>query len=228
MKEFIIEFLKILANSILLVCFALCSFLLVLNIFHSKEISYNYSIDLANDFSYNNYKKSLISIDKKMESVNYNIPAYATTAKPIYQYYKSCVDALNGSAFNQFSAKSSINAYDLYKANEEIVSNYSSVCAFNLAYNISIIDKSKNFRNDFDKVMKDVELKRDMVIDNSNYLMTSGLSNSSYGFSTDMFKSSIFNKVSNDFRLTVNNYETIASILEDVADWYVLEFGGNN
>ena len=32
-----------------------------------------------------------------------------------------------------------ILAYDLYKANEEIVSNYSSVCAFNLAYNDAIL-----------------------------------------------------------------------------------------
>lgn len=228
MKEFIIEFLKILANSILVVCFALCSFLLVLNIFHSKEISYNYSIDLSNDFSYSNYKKELLSIDKKMNSVKYNIPAYATTAKPIYQYYKSCVDALNSGSFSQLNTKNTINSYDIYKANLEITSNYSSVCAFNLAYNISIIDKNKNFKNDFDNVMNNVELKRDILLDNSNYLMTSGLANSSYGFSTDVFKTSIFNKVSNDFRLTVNNYELIASILDDVANWYVLEFGGND
>ena len=71
------------------------------------------------------------------------------------------------------------------------------------------------------------ETKRKIVIDNADYLIKSGLGNSSYNFSTDSSRNTIYNKTSNELRLTINNYKMIASILDDVANWYVAEYGGN-
>ena len=76
-------------------------------------------------------------------------------------------------------------------------------------------------------MFENTEVKRKIVIDNAEYLTKSGLGNSAYSFSTDTTRGGIYNKLSNETKLTVNNYRMMASILDDVANWYVNEFGGN-
>lgn len=228
MKDFIVDFLKLFANCILIICLALASFLLILNVFHSKELSYSYNIDVKSDVSYSNYKKSLNRIAKKMNSVNYNSVQYSTTAKPIYEYYARCIKTLNDGYFDKFDTKTSVNGYDIYIANKEVKNTYANECSFSIANNISHMSESKMFNNKFDDVMKNAMEKRNIVIDNSDYLVNSSLANSSYYFYTDMFRAGVFNQIYSDYNLTVNNYELIASTLDEIADWYVLEFGGNN
>ena len=65
-------------------------------------------------------------------------------------------------------------------------------------------------------------------LDNAEYLTDSGLGNSSYNFVTDVTRSTIYNKVSNELDLTIDNYRMIAYLLDDVANWYVSEYGGNS
>ena len=64
-------------------------------------------------------------------------------------------------------------------------------------------------------------------MDNSYYLVDSSLGNSSYSFTTNITKVTIYNKLGKEFGLTLNDYYLVASILDDIADWYVLEYGGN-
>lgn len=228
MKEFISELLELLASCILVVCLFLASFLLISNLYHYKDISRLEPFDESSMVQYNEYKKMLSKVDKKMNSVNHDLVQYGSTAKPIYDYYSSCIKSLNGGTFAGLKNKESISAKDIYDSNNEILNNYNRLCIFYIPYNISVITKEQQSGKSFKSVYKVTEEKRQMIISNAEYLTKSGLGNSSYSFTTDVTRSGVYNKAANEFKLTINNYKMMSSILDDVANWYVAEYGGNN
>ena len=226
MKDFFGELFDLLSGCVLIICLALASFLLVINIYHYKEIRYNQVINMNESADYKEYKDILNSADKKMKSVNINNVRYDSTAKPIYEYYEGCRKSLQEGTFATFESKASVNSLDIYKANDEILKKYNKSCVFGIPYNITVISKSFKLGNS-SNLFENTEVKRKIVIDNAEYLTKSGLGNSAYSFSTDTTRGGIYNKLSNETKLTVNNYRMMASILDDVANWYVNEFGGN-
>ena len=226
MKEFFGEFLDVLSGCVLVICLAFASFLLIINVYHYKEVRYAQVINLNENADYIEYKNTLKSVDKKMKSVNISGVRYDSTAKPIYEYYEGCTKSLQNGTFATFESKDAVTGTDIYKANDEILKTYNRSCAFGIPYNITVISKSFKLSNSA-SLFKTTEGKRKIVIDNAEYLTKSGLGNSAYSFSTDTTRGGIYNKLSNETKLTVNNYRMIASILDDVANWYVDEFGGN-
>ena len=226
MNDFFGELFDLLSSCVLVICLALASFLLVINIYHYKEIRYDQVINMNESADYKEFKDTLNSVDKKMKSVNINSTKYDSTAKPIYNYYENCRKSLQKGTFASFENKSVVNSFDIYKANDEILKNYNQSCVFGIPYNITVISKSFKLGNS-SNLFKTTETKRQIVIDNAEYLTKSGLGNSAYSFSTDTTRGGIYNKLSNETKLTVNNYRMMASILNDVANWYVNEFGGS-
>lgn len=228
MKDFFAELFELLSICILVICLSFASFLLFLNFYHYKDVSHSEIIDEGSKVLYNDYKKTLSRVDKKMNSVDYNNVSYGTTAKPIYDYYKSCTNSLKNGTFAKLESKDSFTMKDIYDSNNDILKKYNNLCIFYIPYNITVINKTYKPSVSFDSIFKETELKRKIVIDNADYLTKSGLGNSSYTFVTDTSRNTIYNKATNEFRLTIDNYKVMASILEDVANWYVAEFGGNN
>ena len=227
MKDFFTELLELLSTCILIACLSFAAFLFILNFYHYKDISRAEVFEEGSRVQYNEYKKMLAKVDKKMNKVNHDNINYGSTAKPIYQYYKNCIEALNNGTFAKLDKKDKITAQDVYNSNDDILKDYNNVCIFYIPYNIKVISKNYKLGTSFDSVYKNTETKRNMVIDNANYLVKSGLGNSSYSFTTEVTRNGIYNKNLNEFRLTINNYKLMASILDDVANWYVSQFGGN-
>ena len=226
MREFFTEFFDLLSNCILIICLAFVSFLFIINIYHFNEIRYNQVMNVNENESYIEYKQILKRVDKKMKSVNINGAKYDSTAKTIYGYYNDCISSLGTGTFAKFEGKSSLNVWDVYKANDEVLKKYNKSCIFGIPYNITVI--GSNFKlSGINDLFKTTEVKRQIIIDNADYLVKSGLGNSSYQFTTDATKSGINNKLANEAKLTINNYRMIALVLEDVSNWYVAEFGGN-
>lgn len=221
MKEFITDFLKILASAITIICFAFMSFLLIINIYHYKEVTYTVNSSLANNVDYTNYKNTLADVDKKMKSVKYNI---SSPAKPIFEYYSNCMSAINDGVFNKFGEKTKLSSKDIYDANDEMISVFNNKCLFYISNNISMVTKNAK---SFDSTKKLIDEKTSIIIDNADYLRKSQLGNTAYSFFTDNTRISIFNRVNNEIKLTVDNYNLMASVLNDVSNWYVAEYGGN-
>ncbi len=222
MKEFFAEFLKLLADGVLIICFAFTAFLLIINIYHYKEINYAAPSTLSENLDYKNYKDTLRKVDAKMKSVKYNS---SIPAKPIFQYYDSCAKSISEGVFDKFGTKTSLKAMDIYTANEEMIKVYNNKCLFFISNNISTVTKNAK---SFDNTKKLVDEKSKIIIDNADYLRRAQLSNSSYAYTTDNTRRGIFNKTDNEIKLTVNNYKLMASLLDDIANWYVLEYGGSN
>ena len=227
MKDFLSELIELLSSCVLIICLALASFLFVLNIYHFKEVRYNQIVNMNEDEAYIEYKSLLKNIDKKMNSVDYNNVKYGSTAKPIHDYYEKCKTDLSNGTYEKFESQDSVSPKNIYDANDEILKVYNRSCVFGIPYNITVIGKGNKLDSSYKSLYKLTEQKRQIIIDNADYLTKSGLGNSSYSFSTDVSRSGVNNRLYNETRLTINNYKMMASILNDVADWYVDEFGGN-
>lgn len=228
MKEFVIDFLKLLSNCVLVICFAFSAFLLIINIYHYEEVNVKYDYNVGEDIRYEEYKKSLAKTNKKIESVSTLDVRYDAYGKVIRDYYNACSKKLDESSYNKLDENAVIGVKDIYNFNYEILNDLNSTCLVSISSFINESSENADFDYDPANTIELVNAKRDLVQENADYLVDSSLGNSSYGFSTDIFKGTIYDKNMSEFNLTIENYTLIASILEDIADWYVLEFGGNN
>ena len=226
MKNILYEFLKLLGSAILMICFAFASFLLIINLFHYKEISKPQGINLTENKDYLEYKDLMSDIDAKMKTVNFNDLKLKNTAKPIYEKYSACIKSLKESTFEGLKDQDSITVLELYNANNEMLDEYNNLCISDIIYTIDEIGKTNKYKNNFNTIKKSIEIKQKIMLDNTDYLTKSSLNNSSYSFSTDSTKTGIYNKINNELKLTITDYKLMSSILNDIASFYTLEFGG--
>lgn len=228
MREFIIDFLKLLSNCILVICFAFSAFLLIINIYHYEDVKFKYDANIEEDARYKDYMKSLAKTDKKMKSVSTTGSKYYQYGRLIGDYYNVCSKKLKDASYNKLTNNDLIGARDIYKFNDEILNDINFSCLVSMPSYIEETSEEVDFEYDPSAMIEITDEKRDLIQDNAKNIIDSGLDNSSYGFSTEIFKGTIYNKNRSDFNLTIKNYTLIASVLEDIADWYALEFGGNN
>lgn len=225
MRKVFAEFLVVFAECILVICLAFVSFVFILNIYHYDDISYVYNINPSLSKSYKDFKSDISSLEKEYKKVDYGANVAASV---IYTDLNSCFDIIEKSYYyNDLSKKTTLESKDIYKANSDILNDINNRCLFRISYDIDSFGKSGDFKNSFEGVYDNVTDKRDILVANAEFLLKLEYSNSSYSFSTQDFKYGVFNRTSNELFLTYNNYTILASILDDVVDWYVLEFGGN-
>ena len=226
MKDVILEFLKLLSNSVLVLCLAFVSFLLIINLYHYKEIRSVYNTQSISNSDYIEYQELMKTVDKKMKSVNYKKIA-DKKAENVYKYYEICKNQLDNSTFENIGKTNTFDSKIIYDSNYELMNEFGKSCLFSYSFNIAKLYGNK-VPSGLERVNDYVTEKSSIVVDNANYLIRSGYQNSSYYFTTDVFKLTIADRVRIEYNLTVNNYKTLASSLNDVADWYVSEFGGNS
>ncbi len=225
MKKVFAEFLVVFAECILVICLAFVSFIFILNIYHYEDISYVYNIKPSDSKTYNDFKTSIDKSSKKLSKVK---ASASGASMAIHSDLKSCFDTIKkGYYYKDLANKETLESKDIYYSNRDIIDNVSNKCLFRISYDIDSFKKSENFNHSFSDISDDIADKREIIVSNSEFLLKLEYSNSSYSFSTQDFKYGIFNRTSSELSLTYNNYKVVASLLDDIVDWYVLEYGGN-
>lgn len=230
MKKFLRDFLKLFANSATVICLILASFLLMLNLYHHREININYYKDFSKDVQYLEYQGNLKKAYDNINSVNVdmvkgNRVSYATTAKDVFN---SCYSYMDKSAFNDLSNKKEFSVKDIYKYNTEMFETLSNKCLFTIKYNYDILSKNHtDIKHSFASVSNNLENSRVNILAATDYMISEMESNSSYYFMTDLTRNSIYNRNVENMAFTVKNYLDLSKALLDVSNWYSLEFGGN-
>lgn len=230
MKEFFREFLKLFANSATVICLILASFLLMLNMYHHREINVKYYKDFSIDSQYMKYQENLKKAYDNINSVNVdkvkgNVVSYATTAKDVFN---NCYSYINKSAFNNIGNKKEFSVKDIYEYNTEMYETLSNKCLFTIKYNYDIIGKRyTEMKHSFNDVSNSLEDKRVDIMNATDYMISEMESNSAYYFMTDLTRNSIYNRNAENMSFTVKNYLDLSNALLDVSNWYSLEFGGN-
>ncbi len=226
MKEILKDFSTLFANGILVICLMVASFLVLINLYHSKEVSYEYYAELSEDDRYTSIKDSIEVMKTNVEAVpSSNNPA----ASGVKQVIDRCITALESSSFYKLDEKDYIHFKDIYNANSELASELNNTCLFALSYTTSNdILGNTEYASSYEPVNTLVEEERNIVITQTDYLKNRLLANSTYSYMTDTTRNSIFNETEANLFLLVSSYDRVTSSLERVTNWYVDTFGGNN
>lgn len=228
MKSIVKEFFELMGYCVLVVCFLFASFLLLMNVYHMKEISRVESRSLAQENTYISVKDTMSDIEKNVNSVSFSTSSnMASGGSLIKDSLNSCISSIKESKFYALGDKMSIDYKDVYEVNKEMYNDVNNKCLFYVPYYIESATKTYNVGKSYEKELKeDIEYSKSQISDYSNFLFNKSLGNSSYSYTTSISNSTIYNDLNNSINLTISNYQQLVRTVEKISLWYVDEFGG--
>lgn len=221
MKSLLNDFLKLFANCMLIICFIMVAFLLVVNIYHYKELSYVYYKDMNESLTYTNYVNKKNDIKNKIDSLN-----DSEVGGKIKQLYTDCYNSIEDSSFNKFKDKNNFILKDAYDANAEMKDELSNKCFFLVSYSVKNMKEKGKITEDLTEIDNYVSTHRDMIISNNSFLFNHLLSNSIYTFVTDVTRNSIYNNTAETINQTIQNYYVFVDTVDYSLNWYLNNLGG--
>lgn len=220
MKKGMKEYLTLLANILLIICFAVASYLILINFYHYKEISKKYTYNITQKTEYENFKKHVVQLENNANSVittskNDNYNKYLTS---INDQFKRCILKIKTS--NYYSPKNNITLIDIYNYNNYMYETLQTECLYMINLKITEGKEKYNIDNNY-SLQEEVLDKRKDLIYTSSYLSDKASSNSSYYYTSELTKTTIFNDVKYSMDLTINNYSILMNELTKLQNWYL-------
>lgn len=228
MKEFLKDFCDLFASSLITICFMLASFLLLINLYHYKEVNYVYNVDMRTNINYVAFKDNVKKIETKLSSVNTSnlYGNKRSAANNIKGIINTCMDTLKNSDFYKLDEKNAITQKDIYYLNLDLNEELNDSCLFYLGYSTNHVLKTYNMQGSFTSAYNFINDQKIQIGASVDYLNDRLLDNSTYHYVTDITRNSIFNETSANLSYTINNYLELVSTVDNMTNWYVNEFGG--
>ena len=112
--------------------------------------------------------------------------------------------------------------------NKTFSSKINSYCTLLLEAEVTDAINKYNIKvNGYDAVKNNLIRARDDLSTDALRLENRLLFNSSYFWTTDTVRNTIYNYTSDVFFTNLSNYSRLTSVIEESSIWYVNEFGGN-
>ncbi len=224
------EFFKLFGNIMMMLGIMMASFLLLINLYHYRDLTHTYNIDIDENVSYKNIKNNigksekLLSIDMgKVNAENYD------SAKAVKVSINKCITTFKDSDLYNKSGIYNFKYYDTYLNMNYLYTKINSDCNSLLKYNIKpYIESNANIKSSYDNMMVNYDKIFDVVISNSNYMEKKSLNTNSYFFTSEMNRFSIFDDLRSDTEFTLRNYDIVSSLILDLSTWYSNTFGGGS
>ena len=223
MKELFNDFIKLFANCILILALMMASFLVIINLYHYKEVSYVYHKDLNESATYSMYLSKKDELKKNIDK----IPTNTVAGRNVKAVFNSCYIELNNASFTKLNSKQDFTLKDSYDAAFDMKEKLGSACLFNIIYNIKDLKESGLINVEIDELLDYVESQKEFILSTNTFLINHMLSNSTYSFVTDITKNSIFNNTYETLNETTENYYIFVSTLENLSNWCINNLGGN-
>lgn len=228
MKSVLKEFFELMGYCVLVVCFLFASFLLLINVYHYKELNKVDSRSLGTESTYLAVKDAVSNIEKNVSSVKFTDSSNKSNGGMLIRdSINTCTDYIKNSSFYKLSDKTEISEKDIYDTNKEMYNTLNNKCLFFIPYYVESAQKTYGVGSSYDDELKDdVEFTKNKIASYSDFLYNKSLGNSSYNYSTSISTSTIYNDLNKSINLTISNYEELARTVEKISLWYVDEFGG--
>lgn len=220
-KEFLLEYLRIITNTILGLIFAFASFYLILNYYHYTEVrrtfnkgnddtSYSLLVKKTNElesiiskYNYNNYKGNYSR--KTIDKLNTNI--------------KNCISNIKSSSLYQLTGNRHINVKDIYVISNNFEKTIINDCLV-LELNWLIDENNKEVENGY---LKNIRPYAKSIIISTSRNMTSIknqiLNNSSYYFNTNTASATIWDINRNGYQTLIDSSVDILDLLSTLANY---------
>ena len=230
MKDYFKEIFELFANCLMILTLALSAHLLLSNVYHYIEVNKSYNYNLNESKTYISFKENVKEIENNINKVDVdNIKDInrRMTALTYKSKTEQCLNEIKTSDFYNLE-KNSFKPADIYDYNKTFSSKINSYCTLLLeAEVIDAINKYNIKVNGYDAVKNNLIRARDDLSTDALRLENRLLFNSSYFWTTDTVRNTIYNYTSDVFFTNLSNYSRLTSVIEESSVWYVNEFGGN-
>lgn len=228
MKELLRDFITLFGNCLLVLSLMLSSYLLLINLYHYREVNYVYNTDIALNVEYNNMKSKVEKIEKNLSKINVDLinnNREQMLLRVTQGQIKKCLSDIKESKI--YTPQLSYDIHDLYVINDELNSNVGTQCLFMIDYYITTsIDKYGVSGSDYEEVHNKVTNKMEVIENYTGFLKNDMLKNSSYNYATINTKEAIFNNLAENLSINIYNYNNMLDSVEEMTKWFVERSGG--
>lgn len=230
MKDYFKEIFELFANCLMILTLALSAHLLLSNVYHYIEVNKSYNYNLNESKTYISFKENVKEIENNINKVDVdNIKDInrRMTALTYKSKTEQCLNEIKTSDFYNLE-KNSFKPADIYDYNKTFSSKINSYCTLLLEVEVTDAINKYNIKvNGYDAVKNNLIRARDDLSTDALRLENRLLFNSSYFWTTDTVRNTIYNYTSDVFFTNLSNYSRLTSVIEESSVWYVNEFGGN-
>lgn len=230
MKDYFREIFELFANCLMILTLALSAHLLLSNVYHYIEVNKSYNYNLNESKTYISFKENVKEIENNINKVDVdNIKDInrRMTALTYKSKTEQCLNEIKTSDFYNLE-KNSFKPADIYNYNKTFSSKINSYCTLLLEAEVTDAINKYNIKvNGYDAVKNNLIRARDDLSTDALRLENRLLFNSSYFWTTDTVRNTIYNYTSDVFFTNLSNYSRLTSVIEESSVWYVNEFGGN-
>ncbi len=230
MKDYFREIFELFANCLMILTLALSAHLLLSNVYHYIEVNKSYNYNLNESKTYISFKENVKEIENNINKVDVdNIKDInrRMTALTYKSKTEQCLNEIKTSDFYNLE-KNSFKPADIYDYNKTFSSKINSYCTLLLEAEVTDAINKYNIKvNGYDAVKNNLIRARDDLSTDALRLENRLLFNSSYFWTTDTVRNTIYNYTSDVFFTNLSNYSRLTSVIEESSVWYVNEFGGN-
>lgn len=230
MKDYFREIFELFANCLIILTLALSAHLLLSNVYHYIEVNKSYNYNLNESKTYISFKENVKEIENNINKVDVdNIKDInrRMTALTYKSKTEQCLNEIKTSDFYNLE-KNSFKPADIYNYNKTFSSKINSYCTLLLEAEVTDAINKYNIKvNGYDAVKNNLIRARDDLSTDALRLENRLLFNSSYFWTTDTVRNTIYNYTSDVFFTNLSNYSRLTSVIKESSIWYVNEFGGN-
>ena len=230
MKDYFKEIFELFANCLMILTLALSAHLLLSNVYHYIEVNKSYNYNLNESKTYISFKENVKEIENNINKVDVdNIKDInrRMTALTYKSKTEQCLNEIKTSDFYNLE-KNSFKPADIYDYNKTFSSKINSYCTLLLEAEVTDAINKYNIKvNGYDAVKNNLIRARDDLSTDALRLENRLLFNSSYFWTTDTVRNTIYNYTSDVFFTNLSNYSRLTSVIEESSVWYVNDFGCN-
>lgn len=230
MKDYFREIFELFANCLMILTLALSAHLLLSNVYHYIEVNKSYNYNLNESKTYISFKENVKEIENNINKVDVdNIKDInrRMTALTYKSKTEQCLNEIKTSDFYNLE-KNSFKPADIYDYNKTFSSKVNSYCTLLLEAEVTDAINKYNIKvNGYDAVKNNLIRAREDLSTDASRLENRLLFNSSYFWTTDTVRNTIYNYTADVFFTNLSNYSRLTSVIEESSVWYVNEFGGN-
>lgn len=230
MKDYFREIFELFANCLMILTLALSAHLLLSNVYHYIEVNKSYNYNLNESKTYISFKENVKEIENNINKVDVdNIKDInrRMTALTYKSKTEQCLNEIKTSDFYNLE-KNSFKPADIYDYNKTFSSKVNSYCTLLLEAEVTDAINKYNIKvNGYDAVKNNLIRAREDLSTDASRLENRLLFNSSYFWTTDTVRNTIYNYTADVLFTNLSNYSRLTSVIEESSIWYVNEFGGN-
>ena len=224
MKDYFKEIFELFANCLMILTLALSAHLLLSNVYHYIEVNKSYNYNLNESKTYISFKENVKEIENNINKVDVdNIKDInrRMTALTYKSKTEQCLNEIKTSDFYNLE-KNSFKPADIYDYNKTFSSKINSYCTLLLEAEVTDAINKYNIKvNGYDAVKNNLIRARDDLSTDALRLENRLLFNSSYFWTTDTVRNTIYNYTSDVFFTNLSNYSRLTSVIEESSIWYV-------